>query len=40
MKGVFLGTAELMPLMVLKASREEQNYLRSVFRNEGKMSGK
>lgn len=29
-----------MLLMVLRASEEEKNYLRSVFRNEDKVSGK
>lgn len=40
MKGLYLGTAEIMPLMILRARGEEKNNLRSVFGNQDKVSGK
>lgn len=40
MKGLNLGTAKLMALLVLGASVKKKNYLRSGIRNEDKMSEK
>ena len=37
MEGLYLGTGLLKLLMVLRASGDEQIYLRSVFRNKDKL---